>query len=200
MAAPKEYNGGITREQFLFFETRQIAKLKSEGYTNEKILKISFDENTLQMKTEKSIKILTQACIRRLDNCGKELCEVIANSSPDIAKQANLYAMMLQNRIVWDFMLNIIAEKYRSNNFTFSKKDVNLFLSELAVQNKQISTWSESTLAKIRSVLIKILAETDYLDDIKSETLNPVYLYEEVERVILNNGDEIVLPAFNRFI
>ena len=68
MAAPREYNGGITREQFLFFETKQVAKLKSEGYTNEEILKISFDENILQMKTEKSIKILTQACIRRLDN------------------------------------------------------------------------------------------------------------------------------------
>ena len=200
MAAPREYNGGITREQFLFFETKQVAKLKSEGYTNEEILKISFDENILQMKTEKSIKILTQACIRRLDNCGQELCEVIANSSPDIAKQANLYAMMLQNRIVWDFMLNIIAEKYKSNNFSFSKKDINLFLSELASQNEQINTWSESTLTKIRSVLIKILAETDYLDNIKSETLNPVFLYEEVERVIVNKGDEIVLPAFNRFI
>ena len=66
MAAPKEYNGGITREQFLFFETRQIAKLKSEGYTNEEILKISFDENTLQMKTEKSIKILTQPSLTPL--------------------------------------------------------------------------------------------------------------------------------------
>lgn len=97
-------------------------------------------------------------------------------------------------------MLNIIAEKYKSNNFSFSKKDINLFLSELASQNEQISTWSESTLTKIRSVLIKILAETDYLDNIKSETLNPVFLYEEVERVIVNKGDEIVLPAFNRFI
>ena len=73
-------------------------------------------------------------------------------------------------------------------------------MSELASQNEQISTWSESTLTKIRSVLIKILAETDYLDNIKSETLNPVFLYEEVERVIVNKGDEIVLPAFNRFI
>ena len=41
--------------------------------------------------------------------------------------------------------------------------------------------------------------ENDYLDSIKAGHLNPVWLYPELENVILTNGDQAVLPAFNRF-
>ena len=39
----------------------------------------------------------------------------------------------------------------------------------------------------------------DYLDSIKAGHLNPVWLYPELENVIRTNGDQAVLPAFNRF-
>mgnify|MGYP003437447645 FL=1 len=52
---------------------------------------------------------------------------------------------------------------------------------------------------KLKSVLNRILRENDYLDSIKAGHLNPVWLYPELENVILTNGDQAVLPAFNRF-
>lgn len=200
MSTPKIYNGGITREQFLYFEMRIISKYKLQGYSNEEILKIAYDDNILEMPTEKSIGLLTRACLRRLDNCPESLTELIANASPEIAKQANLYAMMCQNLLVWEFMINVIGKKFAMQDLSFSKKDVNVYLTKLKEQQEQISTWSESTFNKIRSVLIRILTDTGYLDNIKSEKLNPVYLFEELEEVIIKNNDEVVLPAFNRFI
>lgn len=40
MSAPLEYNDGITREQFLFFKTRVIARYKKQGLSNEEGIKI----------------------------------------------------------------------------------------------------------------------------------------------------------------
>lgn len=195
-----EYNGGITREQFLFFEMRVIARYKMQGFSNEEIMNFALKDNILEMKTEKSIKLIASACIRRLDNCDDRVTELIANGTPDVAKQANLYAMMKLNRIVWDFMIQVIGNKYETQDMSFGKKDVNQFFTVLKEQNEDIASWSENTFAKIRSVLIRILADTDYLDDIKSETLNPVYLYDELEQIMLQNDDEVAFHAFNRFM
>lgn len=195
-----EYNGGLTREQFLFFEMRVLARYKIQGYSNEEIMQLAFEENLLEMKTEKSIQMIASACLRRMDNCDKRVTELIATETPDVARQANLYAMMKHNRIVWDFMVQVIGNKFKEQDFSFGKKDVNLFFTILREQNSDIAGWSEKTFDKIRSVLIRILSDTDYLDDIKSEILNPIYLYEELEQIIIQNDDEIALPAFNRFL
>ena len=54
-------------------------------------------------------------------------------------------------------------------------------------------------MSKIKSVIIRALVETEYLDSFKDERLNPVFLYEELERGIRANGDFEALPAFNCF-
>ena len=64
--------------------------------------------------------------------------------------------------------------------------------------NEAIAGWSESTVKKLKSVLNRILRENDYLNDIKADHLNPIWLYPELENVIRTNGDQVALAAFNR--
>lgn len=59
------------------------------------------------------------------------LTEQLADASFEIVKQVNLYVMMKYNRIVWDFMTMVIGEKYRTQDFSFSKKDLNPFFQRL---------------------------------------------------------------------
>ena len=196
-----QYNGGLTREQFLFFETKILAKLLSEGKSiDEAIFQIK-QENLFQFPTERMIVSIANSCYRRLQALESDnLIDVIATASVDIAKQVNLYAMMKQNRIVWDFMITVIGEKYRTQDFIFSKKDMSAFMFQLQEQNEDIATWSDSTIQKIKQVLTKILVECGYLDSTKSEVLNPVYLYPELEEEIREKNDFSALPAFNLFL
>ena len=96
-------------------------------------------------------------------------------------------------------MVTVIGEKYRNQDFSYGKLDLTSFFTRLQEQNEAIAGWSESTVKKLKSVLNRILRENDYLNDIKAGHLNPVWLYPELENVILTNGDQAVLPAFNRF-
>ena len=194
------YSGSLTAEQFLFYEIRIASKLYAQGVSvDEAISRIKAD-NLFQYPTEREIARMTRACYRRLDALDNQcLIQEISSAPTEIAKQINLYAIMRYNRLVWDFMIQVIGEKFRTQDFSFERKDLNAFFSRLQAQNDSVAGWSGSTISKIKSVLVRCLVETEYLDHFKSTTLNPVFLCEELEQGIRENNDTEVLPAFNCF-
>lgn len=194
------YNGSLTAEQFLFYEIRIAAKYYIDGKTIEEAIEIIKRDNLFQYPTERQVSRLTRACYKRLDALGNEqLVHELASAPSKIAKQINLYAIMKYNRLVWEFMIQVIGEKYSNQDFNFSRKDLNAFFTRLQAQNDSVSAWSENTVNKIKSVLVRMLVETEYLDGIRSTTLNPVLLCEELEEGIRANNDYEALPAFNCF-
>lgn len=198
---PTEYNGSLTREQFLFFETRIVASLLCEGLERKEISEKIKAENLFQFPTERSISSITSVCFKRIDALDSEaLTYLLANAPLDVAKQINMYAMMKYNRIVWDFMVTVIGEKFRTQDFSFSRVDLNIFFSQLQEQNDSIASWSDSTIAKIKQVLTKSLIECEYLDSAKSTVLNPVAIDPALECEIRAAGDSVILPAFNCFL
>lgn len=196
----QKYNGGLTREQFLFYEIRIAAKLYLEGKTVDEALMLVRRDNLFQYPTERMVPNITRTCYRRLDALGNgTLVEELAHAPAEIAKQINLYAMMRYNRLVREFMTTVIGEKFRNQDFAFSRRDVNAFFTRLQAQDDGVASWSEQTIDRIKRVLVKSLVEAGHLDSFKSETLNPVFLCEELENGIRANDDEEALPAFNCF-
>lgn len=194
------YNGSLTREQFLFFEIRVVASLLTQGLSRDEILKKIREENLFQLPTERMISSLVRTCFKRIDALESEaLVYYITNASVDVAKQVNLYAMMKYNRVVWDFMTTVIAEKFRTQEFEFSKKDLNIFFFRLQEQNDTVASWSDTTVGKIKQVLTKSLVECGYLDSVKSECLNLVSIVPELEDELRAKNDTAALAAFNCF-
>lgn len=194
------YNGSLTAEQFLFYEIRIAAKFYIGGKTAEEASREIKEDNLFQYPTERQVSRMTRACYKRLNALGDErLVHELAFAPTEIAKQINLYAMMRYNRLVWEFMIQVVGEKYRNQDFSFSRKDLNAFFTRIQAQDDSVSSWSENTIDKIKSVLVRVLVETGYLDSIKDSTLNSVLLYEELEQGIKANNDYGALPAFNFF-
>ena len=196
--SPYKGSGQITREQFLFYEMRTTAKLMADGLSNEEIIRRITDDNLFQYPTEKTIKSMANTCIERLNALQDvDLVAAIANQPSDVAKQICMYAMMKHYRLVWDFMITVIGEKYRIQDLSFGQKDINVFFMQLQEQDECVAGWSESTIKKIRQVLIKVLVENEYLDNTKSDHLNPVWLCPVLENAIKANSDDRALIAFN---
>lgn len=194
-------SGSLTMEQFLFYETRIVAKLiVDDGLSEEETISRVLAENLFQFPTERKIKRIARACIRRLNGLNDpDLVDVIAHSPVEVAKQACLYAMMKQYKLVWDYMVTVIGEKYREQDFSYGRMDLNVFFMWLQEQDDEVESWSESTVKKLKSVLNRILIENEYIDGPRATKLNPVLLSSEVENSIRANGDELALPAFNCF-
>lgn len=191
------YGGGLTAEQFLFPEMRIAARLWLGGCDMETALARIQGENLFQYPTEREIGRIAKACYKRLEALGqRELVEELAHGPAADAKQIDLYAMMRYNALVWDFMTQVIGEKFRCRDLSFSRRDLNAFFTDLQSQNDTVAAWSDATIGKIKSVLVKVLVETEYLDSVRDTTLHPVLLGEVLEEGIRQNGDQEALAAF----
>lgn len=200
MNIPTEYKGAITREQFLFHEMRTIAKLALEGKSDNEIMDEVIRDNLFQYPTERTVKSIVKACLKRIhlleDN---NLVDTIAYGALDSARQVCLLAMMLQFRVVYEFMVTVIGEKYRLKDFSFSQRDLNVFFTRLQEQNDVVASWSDLTIKKIKQVLTKLLVDNEYLDNRKSEDLNNVLIDFGLKNALIENRKYDILSAFNYF-
>ncbi|MEA4882752.1 MAG: DUF1819 family protein [Clostridia bacterium] len=200
MGLTMPYNGCLTGEQFLFYEMRIVSEQYLEGKPIEEITEYIKRDNLFQYPTERKISKLVRVCHRRIVALGNEnLVYEVANAPVEVAKQINLYAMMRYNRLVREFMVNLVGEKYRQQDFSYTRKDINVFFSRLQEQNDNVAAWSEQTITKLKQVLTKCLIETEMLDSVKDTTLNPIFISAELESGIRQNNDLTALAAFNCF-
>ena len=187
----------ITREQFLFNEMRIVARLLNEGKSDNQIIQEVATNNLFQYPTERMIKNIAQVCLNRFNKANsQELVDIVANDSAEAAKQACLFLMMNYYRLVWEFMITVIGEKYRTMDNSFTKMDMNSFFTRLQEQNDTVASWSDSTITKCKQVLKKILVENGYLNNSKSEVLNPVLLDFRVKEAIEKINSREALIAF----
>ena len=193
--------GSLTREQFLFHESKVVAKLiADEGLTDEEIINKVVEDNLFQFPTERTIKNITGVCIKRLRGLeDMALINTIAHAPVENAKQACLYAMMKQYRLVWDFMITVIGTKFREQDLSYGRMDLNVFFMRLQEQDDEVASWSDSTINKLKQVLNRILIENEYIDSPRATKINPVMICSEVDNAIRAEGNEIALPAFNCF-
>ena len=199
--SPYYGSASITREQFLFYEMRTTAQLMCQGLDDEEIIKQIIDDNLFQYPTEKSLKRMAKACIARLRALDDDdLIEAMASGSSEVAKQICLYAMMKQYHLIWEFMVTVIGEKYRTQDFSFGPMDINVFFMRLQEQDDLVAEWSDSTIGKLHQILVRVLVENDYLDDKKSDHINPVLIEPVLENAIRSKGEERALIAFNCFV
>ena len=196
--SPYKGSGQITREQFLFYEMRTTAKLLSSGINEKETASMIVQENLFQYPTEKSVRQMARICVERL-KClqSEDLIRCIAFSDSVSAKQACLYSMMKKYRIVWDFMITVIGEKYKQRDSSFSRSDIRAFFLRLQEQDEYVASWSENTVKKMGSVLSRLLVENEYIDDGNAARLNPILITSELENAIRYKGDLLALPAFN---
>ena len=199
--SPYKGSGQLTRQQFLFFEMRTTAKLMTSGLDDKEILNQIVTENLYQYPTERTIRQIALGCISRLRGLeDMSLVAGIANQDFDTAKQICLYAMMKQYRLIWDFMITVIGSKYRMQDYSFSRREINVFLMQLQEQDDLVASWSEATLKKIGSVIMKVLIENEYVKDNRSDRLQPVLISRSLEDAIRGTHDIAALAAFNCFV
>lgn len=194
------YKASLTREQFLFFEMRTLARLiYDKGLSENEAVQSIIENNLFQYPTSRSLSRNANTCLRRLHSLGIDLAKMLVHASVTTAKQICFYAMMKQHRLVRDFAVEIMGEKYRTHDFSYSKRDLNVFFMHLQNEDSRVASWSESTVQKIKQVLNKALCESGYIANTKSNQLQKILLDMNLERAIRKNGDETLLPAFNCF-
>lgn len=195
MISELEYSSSLTGASFLFYELKQVIGLKIQGVNDKEIKKRVTEENLFQYKYESSIKRCLPAVLRRVNALDEPLYQMVLEEPLESGKIINLYAIMKTDRLFFEFMNEVIREKYDSNNLFLEKKDLNLYFTVKAEQDKKVASFTEMTIAKLKQVFYKVLFESGVLKDKHTGEICRLLMDEDLKEYIIKKGDGQFIDA-----
>ncbi len=195
-----KYSAALTGEPFLFYESRQVARLKLSGRNQQQIREEIKSQNLFQYATEKSLAKRINAVQKRVDTLDETLLRFLAEKPSATAKIINLYAIMQTNKLMLDFIIEIIGDKFEQGNLVVEKRDLNEFFVAKREQQENIARWSDETIAKLKRVLSRIIFEAGILADRNTGTLQRLTLDKDVEKYFREHGEIEFLKAVGTIV
>lgn len=184
----KEYSAKLTGESFLLYEFKIVAKLKKEGFSDKDIKKMVLEENLFQYKFKSSINRRLTPLLQRVNILDNILINMLIDDPLGNGVVINLYAIMKNDRLFFEFMNEVIKEKLQNTYEIIEKKDINIYFEEKAEQNEMITKWSDATIKKLKQVIKKILSEAKVID-IKTGQVHKLIISHELKEYLIKIGD-----------
>lgn len=194
------YSGKLTGESFLLYELKIVAKLKKEGYTDKEIRKRVLEENLFQYKFTSSISRRLTPLIQRINLLDEKLIDRLIEDPLGDGIVINLYSIMKNDRLFFEFMNEVMREKLKSNNEVLEKKDINIFIETKIEQNEGIASWSDSTVNKIKQVIKKILMEAKVIEDNKNGVVKKIIMSDWIKNYFIKLGEKKYIIAMGERI
>jgi len=191
------YNAEIVAGSLLIPESRHIARLLLAEADEDTWHQAIVIDNVLQKRSPAAAKRQTKLIKNRLSLMQPALWEMIDHGSNDVATQAILAAAIKHSRLLGDFMDQVIRTHWKTYVTKISSVDWNSFIETCIQKDPVIETWTDSTRAKLKQVVFRILAESKYIDGTRSLKLLPVSVAPEVKKYLVKNSEEYILRCMN---
>ena len=155
-------------------------------------------DNILQKKTPATARRQASLIRKRLVTLDAQAWCMIAVREKEVAIQLLLSAAIKHSQLLGEFMRHVYAVRQRSLELTLTPNNWHDFLAECAHHDPAVSSWTESTRAKLLQVIVRILVEAKYIASSRSLKLTPQSLHPEVRRYLHNHHETYVLECLER--
>jgi len=179
----------------MFSEMKRTAMLLYEGKTSDEIVSLSMENNIYQLDKEKRRRDVPLRMIKRLSAIGKPLVEVLAKGSDDDAKLIAFFALMKADRLLFEYMYEVYADRFNAGLDEITDKDFLDFIERKAQNSETVAGWSTINLKNIRGKIKSALCDTG-LGKRKGDTLliqRPIV--DNEFRRLFDEADKIYLKA-----
>ncbi len=188
-----KYSGDIVAGSLLIAESRKIARLLLKGADGNAWHHAIVIDNILQKRSPVAAKRQARLIKNRLTLMKPELWELVDKSRSDVSIQALLSAAIKHSRLLGDFMGQVIHERWRTFNPEINVKDWKNYLDTCSQVNPEMLNWTESTRAKLKQIVFRILTESSYLDGTRSGKIQSVTVLPEIKEYLIQNSEDYVL-------
>lgn len=184
-----EYSAGLTSQLFWLQEARKTASLMIEGKEKEDIREIVWTENIYQVRAEyRAIEVLNNTW-RRLSLLPKDVREQFVTCDIETAKVINLISVMMDSRILFEFMHDVFSEKIRLGEKEITDRDLNVFFADKALQSDVVAGWTENATKKLKQGISRILFEAGLLENSKRPCpMRKTHVNYRTENLLRENG------------
>lgn len=155
-------------------------------------------DNILQKKTPATARRQATLIRRRLATLDAQGWEMLSERESEVQIQLLLAASVKHSPLLGDFMRNVYAFRQRRLEPALESHDWPDFLAECAHHDPAVALWADSTRAKLFQVIVRILAESKYIDNPRTMKLTPRSLHPDVRRYLTERHETYVLDCLER--
>ena len=153
------YTSSIKDMPLMFSEMKRTAMLLYEGKTSDEIVSLSMENNIYQLDKEKRRRDVPLRMIKRLSAISKPLVEVLAKGSDDDAKLIAFFALMKADRLLFEYMYEVYADRFNAGLDEITDKDFLDFIERKAQNSETVAGWSTINLKNIRGKIKSALCD-----------------------------------------
>jgi hypothetical protein len=192
------YNAEISAGSLMLPESRRIAKLLLDHPTNEQWADALNVDNILQKKTPATARRQARLIRNRLDTLEDVAWERIAEGTNEVAIQLLLAAAVKHSKVLADFLAEVYAGHLRRFETQISPlKDWESFLADCVQRDPDAGNFSDTTKAKMLQVILRILAESKYIESTRTLRITPPHLHPDVVAYLKHHGESAVLSVMD---
>ena len=174
-------------------ESRTIADLLLQGVNGQDWRTELVEKNILQIRSPETATKLGQLLRARLELMQPSLWEMVRDGSAQLATHACLAAAIKHSLLLSDYMDIVVREQYRLFRPALSKSSWEHFIEDCRNRDPSLSGWSESTISRLRSTVIAILAQAGYIENTRTLKLQTVHVATEVLQYLDDQNEKYVL-------
>lgn len=156
----EDYSAKLTAEPFLYNETKIIAQYLLNGISPEELKRKNIEENLIKYKSPKSIVRVNSPIFRRLNVMDSEMLDEFVHTDIETSKYILLYTIMKTDRLVRDFIIEVYKDKLLMRKDYIEKFDIDNWYEEKCILSNTLRERTESTAAKLKQVIMKILQDS----------------------------------------
>jgi len=134
----------------MFSEMKRTALLLCEGKSSEEIVQLSMDKNIYQLDKVKRRRDVPFRMVKRLSTIGKPLLDIVAYGSDVDAKLIAFLAQMKADRLLFEYMYEVYADRFNAGYDEISDKGFLDFIERKAQCSETVAKWSTDTITNVR--------------------------------------------------
>ncbi len=191
----KKYLGDLSGGGLLITESRTIAEIHVKKLSEKDWKQLIVDENVLQKKSAQTALRFANVIRKRLDAMGEPFSLLLLDASERAYIQLLMAAFMIQSPVIVDFMQECLAEARRTYKPDIASDAWVNFIDDRKKVIPELASYSESTLKRMGSNVIKALVDTGYLKSTRQRQIQAVYLLPEVKGLLINIDKQEVIDV-----
>jgi hypothetical protein len=179
----------------MFPEMKRTAMLLCEGLTSDEIVSLSMDKNIYQLDKPKRRRDVPLRMIKRLSTVRQPIVDIIAGGSEHDAKLIAFLALMKADRLLFEYMAEVYADKRHAGYDEITDKDFLDFIERKAQNSETVAKWSEGSLANVRGKIKSSLCDAGLAKRKGGGLLIQKPIVDDRLRKLFDETDKVYLKA-----
>lgn len=192
----RKYSAGLVSQSFWFVEFKKVIKLLNEGKTEKEIKELCINDNffgAINKNRARRMYGYIWNRVKRLDDMMIHLFEI---SDLTTQKLINLIAILLGDRLFFEFIFEVYREKMIIGTDELSDFDLNIFFKNKEVQSDDVATWIDRTKKRLGSAYFNFMIDANLITVVdKKKMITPPVLDITLERYLEVSGNETLVKA-----